>query len=171
MMHRPGFSLIEAVMFIAVFVLVTTLMTELLVSQLVAWGEVRSERAAVDGAVNLLDRINHEIQLAQSVNVSNSVFGTSPGSLEFVTFVTPTSSVTTTVDITLTDSQVRVGRQGQSIESLNATSTLRVTELVFHHLATSTSEGIRTELSVEAGKGRFVSDKTIRTFVILRGGY
>lgn len=164
-----GFTIIEALVFVAILSVMVGLLTMLLASQLGAWGRARLDRAAADGGSLILDRISHEVELAAQVVTSSSAFGDSPGRLTLVSFVTPTSTATTTVSIQLLDNAITLKRAGAPTTTLNATSTLVVPRFAADLFAATTSRGIRVEITVRAARGSYSSQKTMTTAALLMG--
>lgn len=168
--NNKGFTLVESLVYIGLFALITLIVVQILFSEIQAWGHARAERNAVDAGRFAIERLTQEIRLASSVNSSTSMFGTHPGVLALNTYQTPTSTSASALTIDLDGSELTLARDAASPASITGEHA-RISNLVFRHLTASSTEAIRIELTIESGNGRYEKEKTFTTVAVLRGDY
>lgn len=169
MRQRHGFTLIETIIFITIFPLLTAILAQIFFSEVRAWTRARAERNAVDAGQVILERLTQEIRLATSVDTAQSAIGGHPGRLVLHTFATPTASAASLLDISLSGTNLTLSRSGSASTTISGSA--RVTELVFYRLATSSSEAVKIDLTLQTGQGDFLTEKQFTTAAVLRGSY
>ena len=168
---KEGFTLVEMLVYIGIFVMVSALIINFVFSIAGSWGHGRALRDVTQGGRLIMERLSHELRLASSVNIGASILDTSPGRLVLNTFDTATSSTQSTLDVSLSGTELGIQRGAASPTTLSG-GAVRVTHLTFTDLkAASTSEAVWVSLTVESGSGRFIKQKTFEALVVLRGSY
>lgn len=161
--HQKGIAMIELIVYLAVTVLIATAMVTTFLSLDTVLLRNKVERQLTDSATVSLERMGQAIKTAESVNVGQSVFGTSPGTL------TLTEGGTTT-RFALVSSKVVLTVNGAEVGPLTSDA-VTVDSLIFTHYIGSTTEMVRASLTLTAvGKGIAVT-RTYYTSGVLRGSY
>lgn len=168
-MTKKGFSLVDTIVALGLLVLLTGILTQVILSESAAWARARAERNVVDAGQTILERLTSEIRLAESVNMSQSAFGSHPGRLYLNTFETPTSTAATTLDISLSGTDLVLDRGNAPATTISTGA--RVTNFVVYRMAATSSDAIRIELTVETGAGRFETEREFATAAALRNSY
>ncbi len=86
---RRGFSLIEVVVYVAIFAVLSALTVNILLSFSQELAAIRVTRALNANAVVAMERIIREIRQAKDIVESESTLGSSPGALTLDTYVQP----------------------------------------------------------------------------------
>lgn len=136
-----GASLLETVLYIGIFAVITLLTVNTIVALTRAVGEIRATRAIIRDADIAMERVIREIRAAESVDTTASVLGSHPGKL----MLTGTSS-TITFSL-LGGEQLYLQKNTEQPASLTSSST-RIINLVFTRLVASSSEAVRIRLTM-----------------------
>ena len=145
---RRGFSLIEMVVYISILTFMLVIVLEVVFSVTRSQRVIRSVRDIENSALVSLERIERETRGAESISTASSTLGTSPGVLVLNSLDEEGGS--RTVEFSLLNGQLRLKEDGVDTGALTASGTV-VTNLVFRRFASSTVEGIKTELTIESG--------------------
>lgn len=167
--NNRGYSLVEALMYIALVAILVSVITYAVQVLFVANSIVRSTRNVENSAIALTDRMVREVRAASSVDVINSVLGgnTTEGVLSLII---PNGSGTRTVKFYLYNERVYVDEDGIQQGPLTLSNT-PVSSLQFHRLATTTSEAVKFEVVIIGPPSNpGISEKFYGT-VVLRGAY
>lgn len=146
--NKRGFSLIEMVVYVSILVFMLVIVLEVVVSITRSQRVIRSVRDIENSALGSLERIERETRGAESISTASSTFGVSPGVLMLIS--TDEDENPRTVEFYLSSGRLRVRENGVDAGALTE-GNVRVTSLVFRRFATSTVEGIRTEVIIESG--------------------
>jgi len=169
-MKPRGFSLIETVVYVALFGLITIGVLRLVLGVSFNAAEIRSERRIASAGELGLETLGREIRAASEVTLASSVFGSSPGTLTLKTVTSPSDA--TEVIRTFSLSSSRLTRQDASgPEEFLTPADVNITNLTFWHSATSTSEMVSFQVTIEAGQGRAFESKTFYGSAVLRERY
>lgn len=155
-----GFSLVEMIVYIAILAIMLGIIMEVVVSITRTERIVESTRNIEDSATLFVERATREIRLAGNINIASSIFNTHPGKLIL-------NNATRTVEFYISGTRIFMKENGVELGALTSSST-RVTSLKFFHSATSTSEKIRVELSLEAGTSTHYRTETFYSTAITR---
>ena len=156
---RQGYSLLEAVIYIAILSVVAVIVVESVFSLYRAYG-----RSRVDRRINLngdyaIERIIREIREATSTDPASSSFGISPGIL---------AAGGKTFSLAGANGPLQVAEQNGSVEAI--TSDVDVMSLYFYRQtsATAPSEIIKVEIILSAGEGSFTKTRSFYGRAVLR---
>jgi len=146
--EKQGFTLIELIIYLAVFVILITAVTLFAMDFIKAAGKSRIKKEVSWGARSAMERMIHEIKRATSVYAPTSVFNAHPGQLSLETAeALPNEEQTTYVDFYLdNDNKLYTKRENQQPQLL-ISGNLRVTNLEFEYFA-SLSESIKINLAI-----------------------
>ncbi len=164
---NSGFTLAETVVYIAVFVVFSAMIIDFSLSLLNSWGHGKTIRAVTRGGSIIGGKLSQEIRLASSVATSTSVFNSNNGRLEMSSFETATSTSPKNIAFYLSGTELFIQKGSDPAVSLSGET--KITSLVFSYLSSSTTEGVRTDFTVEAGSGKYLQSENFQTFSILRG--
>jgi len=129
---------------------------------------LRSLEAVNESAQSSLERIVRESRGATSIDTLQSTLGTSPGDLFLNTL--DQNGATTTVEFFLTGKTIHIKEAGADIGPLTASNVL-VTNLVFRRIATTTSQAVKVEMTLESGTSTNYVSKNFYSSAVLRGSY
>lgn len=149
---KKGFTLIETIIYTAVFASVSFLIFGSILTTYNVFREIRISRNINRAAETSLERIIREIRLAKSIDDGTSIFNTNAGRLKL-----------DTVEFLMNGSSLMIKEGASDPVSLNSTGT-GVSSLIFRKItASTTSQAIKIEMEISGEK--FYST------AILRGSY
>jgi hypothetical protein len=131
-LFKKGYSVLETILYIAIFAVITLLTVNTVLTFTRAVGEIRDMRHTIRESAIAMERMLREIRAAESINTTASVLGVSPGTL-----------VLNTASGTMTFSLV-----GQQITPLTSNAT-KVTNLIFTRLVTGNAEAVRIQMTMD----------------------
>ena len=134
---KKGFSLIEMIFYVVILFFMLAIVIQVVYSIAKNDRIIESVRSIENSAINTLERVSREVRGAESV-------ATTTGSL----ILNRTS--TTTSEFYLSLGRVYLKENGVVTGALTEADAT-VTSLIFTRFATSTIEGVRTAITVEAG--------------------
>ena len=162
---QRGFSLVEMLVYIGILVFMLAIVIEVVLSIGGSDKIIRAHRNIDTSATLALDRIGREARGADSIVVASSVLGSNPGRLVLMT--QNGSGTPRTVEFYVSGGQLILRENGVDTGALTA-SDATVSNLVFRRFASSTVEGIRTEMSLTSGTTSNFMSETFYSSVLLR---
>jgi len=120
--------------------------------------EVRNVQEAAHAA---LERIVREIRFADRVVVGSSVLGSNPGTL-VLSSIDPVTEASQTITIRRSGNEITLQKDSGSAEPLSPTNVV-VDNLIFRHIATTSPEAIKIEMSTE-GKNFYATTILRRSY-------
>lgn len=129
--NSHGYTLVEMLVYIGLFVLISLLAIGTLLQFFVGFSKVRHRRATVAQATVALERIVRETRLADSIN-NASVLSIHPGTLTLNTIVSPSGTTTITRKFFLQGNNLMLQEGVTAAAPL--TSGVKVKNLVFHSI-------------------------------------
>ena len=163
-----GFTLFEAVIYIAIFAFLFVLVINVLITMSGSLAELERFRQVTTGGALGLERISRETRDAISVDTEASTLGTSLGVLVLNT--EDEAGEAGTISFYVQDGALYVERSGASGEALTGEDT-EVTSLVFRHIVTENGEAVKIELEVEATRGARSISMPFYNTIVLKGSY
>jgi len=164
-----GFTLIEIIIYVLLLSIIVVVVVNVFFSETNAWGHARAERIATDAGKLIMERIIQEVRLARSIDTSQSILGSHPGKLFLNTFESATSTIQTTLEIFLDGTELKMKRGAQAAISLSGP--IKVTQLIFFHMASEKSSLVRLNLTIETSGSKFTKIKNFTSATILRNSY
>lgn len=146
--NSRGFSLVETIIYLGLLVLVMVGIVNLLLLMSRTARYLETAQHVQTSATVALDRMVRDIRNAQSVDVAQSTLGTNPGVLTLNT--TTVAGVAQTLQFYVLNGAVRVKQDGVDLGPLTL-SDVTVSSLVFNHITTSVSRGVKVSLSLSSG--------------------
>jgi len=163
--RQEGFSLIEMVVYIAILVFMLAIILEVVLSVSRSEQAIESARNVENSAALALERISREIRLAESVNTASSTLGVHPGRL--ILSGVDNEGDPRTVEFYFSQGKVMMRENGVSLGALTE-SKATATSLIFYRFASSTTEGIRTRITLESGTSTNFKVETFYSSTLIR---
>ena len=161
-----GFSIIEIVVYIAVLSVISVTAVETIIVMNTSLIQIRTTRTLSNAASGTIERMARTIRDSKFVNVSSSIFDTSPGVLS----LTGSGSSPATY-------RFSVSRGGLLLDTGGSQTVLTppgvvVTNLVFRLIANSSvSQAIKIEFTIAASNGHATTTQNFYDTVLLRNSY
>ena len=165
---QSGFSLIEAVVYIALFILLSVTTMTSLFDTVRAFNHLHITRDINDTSVLIMERLTYDIKRAISIDMANSTFGTTPGRLTLS--VMNASGTPMTVEYYVQNNLLRVRESGVDKGALVFAST-QIDGLVFSLINTGNTTGVKTALHLRSSRGGLSFVDHFYNTSMLRGTY
>lgn len=162
---NKGFSLVEIILYVVILVSMLAIIMNVIVSVAKSDRLIRSARNIEASAVSALERITHEARGMDTIDVASSVLGTHPGRLSLDG--EDASGNPRSVEFYLSSGKVMMSENGTVIGGLTSDDAT-VTSLVFTRFATSTTEGVRTAITIVSGTSTGYRSNNFYSSVLLR---
>lgn len=163
--YKKGYSLVESLIYIAVFIIISSVIVSLIILILDLNRQALLISSLNRDAVSSLETITREIRSAKSVDISNSVFSTSSGSLQLNTIDNANQSQL--VKFYLNFGIIKMNKDSIYFGPLSSSNVV-VNSLIFN-LSTSTEQSlIKIQLSLRATSGKYTKEETFYSSVRLR---
>jgi type II secretory pathway pseudopilin PulG len=163
--NHKGFSLVEMLVYIGILVFMLVIILQVVLSVGSSDKIIVSLRNIETSASLALERVSREARTADTIVVASSVFGSHPGRL--VLNSVNASGTSRTVEFYLSNGQLILRENGIDSGALTAGDAY-VTNLVFKRFASSTVEGVSTELNITSGTSTSFRSETFYTSTLLR---
>ena len=163
-----GVSLIEAVLYVALFAALALITMSSLFTTVKAFSSLRISRDINDSSVTIMERLTRDVKSAASVNLAQSTFGANPGRLTLSTV--NASGTAMTVEYYVTGGTLHIKENGVDKGSLTSGKT-KIDGLVFYYINMGSTISIKTELHIIASRGPLASTEHFYNTSILRGTY
>ena len=162
--HRTqGFSLIEIMVYLSVLVLVAGALVTTFLSLDTVLVRNKTDRALTESARVSLERLVRDTRAAQAVNTGLSVFDDPSGALALTQGATTTRFYVTGESLMLSVNGVELGPL--------TSSAVVVQSFVVTRYVASTTEMVRTALTLSASSKAASSTRTYYSSAVLRGTY
>jgi len=163
-MNRPflqkGYSLLELVIYIALFTLFSIVIIRSLVTVTQTYATAAAYRRLQNNGELIMERITREARNASSI--SNGTYGTNPGAVTFVG--TDTDDVSHTVSFAVVNGAIQVTDNG--VSSNISTTEVSPTSFIVRHITTADGEGVKVELQLTTANGYIVSAPFYSTIML-----
>ncbi|MBI2023224.1 type II secretion system protein [Candidatus Giovannonibacteria bacterium] len=157
---KKGYTLLETLIYVTILAVVAIIVVGSILTLYQAFIRNRIERKLSYSGDAAIETLVREIRAASSTNPATSAFASHPGILDL--------SKGTVFSLSGTD--LRVSYEGAAAENLTS-SGVRTTNLIFYRNATTSSEIIKIEITLEAGEGRYTKSKNFFGSAVLRENY
>lgn len=161
---KKGYSLVEVIAYIAMFTVLLSAVTYGTMVLVKSYRDTKSVRKVENSALASMDRMVREIRNATSVDTGASSFGNSSGIL------TINNGPSTTTRFYLSNQRIYVDENGAVLGPITLSS-VRVTSLIFRHIATTTSEAIKIEMTMAGHTSSPSVSENFYNTAVLRGSY
>ncbi len=170
---KRGFSLVEVVLYVSLFSLMSVLTFEALFQTVRAFTHLRISRDINDSSVKIMERLTRDIKSSVAVDMANSVFGIDPGVL--------TLSSVSASGTPLTVQYIMVGnalhlKEGASVFTLVDRGSLlssqtSVSGVLYRLINVGGTTAVKIELHITASRGSVSETNYFYDTVVLRGTY
>lgn len=171
-MKGKGFSLIEAVVYVALLGVVAVFVVNSLLYLTDAYTRVRAEREVLTNARAVIDLIGSRVASSRETYAFTSKFDADDGQLSLITAATTTPGHAAAYsDVWISSGAVYAREEGSATTTLSAGS-VQVSLLRFERIAQSPKrEAVRATIRVDAAGARHPTSMTLTTTIALRGNY
>ncbi len=167
-LHNRGFSLVETIVYLALFVMLSVVVIHALVTTVKLFVEIRTNRDFVDSGYIAMERMTREIRGATSVDTVNSTLGTSPGVLQLNT--TDDAGVAKTVKFVTSGGVLQLYENGTLSGALIGQNST-VTSLTFTQITTTKSKAVKVHLTIEDTRNSRNPTESFQDTIIMRRSY
>lgn len=174
---RSGFSLLEVVIYVTLFSLVSTMTLNIMFQTVSAFNNLRISRDINDSSVKIMERLTRDIKSATSVNQANSTFNTSPGMLTLETIDKDGGVLWVqyildgdALHLREADSLANLALPGSDKGSLLSSQT-SVSGVLFNYISAGSAEAVKIDLHITASRGKISDTDHFYDTVIARGTY
>lgn len=158
-----GFSLVEVLVYISVFTIVSVGSVGVLFSLQEMVYEHRTNQVMTRNVTSVFERVLFDVRAADSVNVGASTLGSDPGALTLV-------AGATTTEYTLSGGALLVSVNGGAANPITGDNTT-VTNLQFDHYDNTVSEAVRVSITFQADWGNVTKIRNFTNSSVLLSSY
>ncbi len=161
---ESGFTLIESILYLSLFVLLSTVLIDSLIVMSKTYNDIRVSNDLLDSMSVPIERISREIRGAASINLSGSTFGVNPSTLSL------NVGTSTTESFSLLSGAIRFVDTGGEINNLTSDK-VSVDSLVFRNITTTLGHAVKIEITLHSTRfpnGRSVS---VSDTIVMRQNY
>jgi len=162
-----GYSLIEMVVYIAVFAVLSVVIVNGLLTITSSFLKIRTERAINNTALLAIDNIVRESRLANSVDILNSTFDATPGRL---TLNTTINDLPGTVEFYIDNGQLKV-RENSIDAGILTPPSIVLDNIVFRLITNGSAQAVKIEITMHDSRDKAYVQKTFYNTALLRGSY
>ncbi len=169
--QQSGFTLIELVVYAAVFILVIILLTSFVFDLIKAQNRTRISKELTENNKRALEAIVYEIKHAQEIYLPTSNLSADKGQLSLKTSQNaPSGEENSYIDIYLDDNDCLCVKRESSQPERMMSEDIKTSRLFFSSLGTSTSQTIRIKLTsfYDHPQAKYRASSTIITSAGLR---
>ena len=164
---RPGFSLIEIIVYIGILTVISSVGVNTLLVVHASLAEIRVTRTMNAVSSVVMESMARTIRDAKTVDVSGSSFDVSPGVLIVVDNALPAAAHRFSIG----SNRLKYQRNAEPAIDLTPPGTL-ASNLVFRLInASTTSQAIKMELTLEASSGKATTTQNFYNTIVLRNSY
>ncbi|MBI1998944.1 MAG: prepilin-type N-terminal cleavage/methylation domain-containing protein [Parcubacteria group bacterium] len=166
-----GFTLLEAIVYIAILSLMFVVITHTAIVATAAFGKSRVKSALAAEGFVAMDRILREIRLAHGIDGEASVFGAHPGVLKLKTRVSAADATETTRTFALSSGRLYIEEASGETAPLSGGG-IEISELTFVLIGTPDSpRAVRVMLVGESAYKALRDTRKFYGTAVLRGRY
>ncbi len=167
MYRKKGFTLLELVMYVALFMVLSLVAFDSVVTMGKAFVAVRMNRSETSAAIAVLERVGREVRSASYLDDAASTYDVASGRL---TVARSSGSATTTTSFVLTNGRITVSENGATSVPLSDPS-VSVESFLVRKAAASTTRAVKIELGLRHARTATSTLETFSTTALLRGTY
>ena len=147
-MNKGGFTLIELIIYTAVFAIIAIILTLFVYNLIGIQAKIKISKDVSENSQRAMEIMLKEIRDAQGVYISTSAFGSHPGQISLITTKNaPEGEQTTYIDFYLDDnSRLCLKRENAEPEAI-ISEKIKINNLIFNYLTGNNIKSIRIELS------------------------
>ena len=163
--HIKGFSLAEMLVYIGILAFLLVVILNILSSLSKYQRVFKASSSVQNSGVLALERITREVRNATSIDVDQSIFNTSLGVLSLNSKDADDNDKN--IQFLISTSTIIIKENGEEIGPLTL-SNASVTSLKFFFLNGSTTDAIKTEITIESGTSTSYKSSNFYTTTVLR---
>jgi prepilin-type N-terminal cleavage/methylation domain-containing protein len=168
---KNGFTLVEMLVYLAIMVVITLALVQSIIVVVKSNKQSFVVNNIKNSAISILEKMTREIRDASSIDVVNSVFGTSTGILQLNT--TDSSGNAKTTQFYLQSNNLMVTSSsslGVLTGPLNSNGA-KVLSVNFTPISTAHSSAVKIVMTIEGTNQGLTKDVNFYSTAILRGSY
>lgn len=160
-----GFSFVETIIYIGLMTVILFTLISLIESASTTYLILKSSRSIERSAINIIDNLNNQVRISSKIDIPNTAFDNASGSIALITYDDVGNSTTTKIH--LLNSQVVMSQNGVVLGPLSL-SDVRVTEMIFRNMSTSTLNGFKVEMTIDNGtsSARYMSENFYNSYIL-----
>ena len=166
--RNKGYSLIEMIVYLAIFTSVSVLVINSFIIVLGSFSATRTNRDLLESGAVVVERIAREIRQAESVDVANSTLGSSPGALQLNS--NNSGGTPVIIEFRIVNGALNLYEDDILVRNLLGQN-ISVTSLIFRRISTTNGEGVKIELTLQDSISKNLQTASFYNTIILRGGY
>lgn len=167
---KKGFTLIETIIYIAIFGIVSLFAVNIIFTTVKAYNNFKIVKDLKSAAEISLERMSREIRIANDIDISRSILGVNFGKIYLNTVDFDTGSLKT-VEFFSSGGALIMVQNGLLQDYLTSSST-EVSNLVFREIISSTtSKAIKIEMELTVRNAGFEKSEKFYTTAILKNSY
>ncbi len=164
---EQGYSLVETIIYVALFVALSALLIDSLIVMGKAYTESRASRDILVSAQTAVDRVMRDVRSAKDVDVLTSYLDDTPGII--VLDETADDGTAFTERFALEDGRVMLSVGGSAEIPLTGPH-VTVDSLVFRDIGSGASEGVRMEMTLHSLRSLVGRSATVQDTALIRRG-
>ncbi len=165
---QRGVSLLETVLYVSLFVFLSTMAIAALVGTVSEFNRLRMARDINDSSIQIMERLTRDIKGGSSIDLAQSIFNQNPGQLTLTTV--SASGTPTTVQYYVSGNTLNLRENGIEKGSLTAGAST-IDALVFRYFNTGSIVSVKIELHLRASHGTQTELDHFYDTVIMRNTY
>ncbi len=166
---KRGYSLIEIVVYIAIFSLLSIAVINSLIVTMKSFSASRTNRDLQENGFSAMERMSREVRGAISVSaITTGAIGGAKGDITLNT--TDQSGTAKTVRFTVSGNALQLYENGSLSGNLTGGNS-QVTDLVFNQITIGTETAIKITISIKDLRSPSGATETFYDSIIMRGSY
>ncbi len=161
-----GFSIIEIVVYLAIFTAISIVVINSFIVVLSSFREIRSNHDLLNSGTSSMERISREIRQAKNIDLVNSQIN---GGESLQINSTNIDNTNTVIKIIREGDELNIYKDNELVGNLLTQNTI-VTSLSFYRILTTNSEGIKIKMTIQDTKSKTKKTESFYDTVVLRGG-
>jgi len=162
--NNAGFTLVEGLVYIFMFVILSTGALTLLFSLSDLFVQYELKQDVLSSGTTAMERMLLEIRESDEVTLSGSIIASSTAGVLIL------ENGTSTVRIEKNGNKLEIYKEGV-FESVLHTSTVEVPELTFYHYVKDEVELVRIHIKLQSSSGSLTEELDITSGAVIRGSY
>lgn len=157
---QSGYSLMELVVYIAIFAFLAVTMTKSLLTVMRTYASAKTYRTLQTNGELIMERISREIR--DATTITSATYDTNPGALALSGI--DTNGAVKTASFSVSSDAVQINDNGTT--GAISTSDVDISSLIFRHMTTAVGDVIKVELNLTTTRGNIASATFYNTIAI-----
>jgi type II secretory pathway component PulJ len=166
--QNQGYSIAEMIVYLAIFAAVSILVINAFIVMTKSFSVSRTNRDLMESGSVAMERMVREIRQATSIDTSNSVLSSNPGTLQLNS--TDINGASVSVKFVTSSGALNL-YQGGTLTGNLLGSNISVTNLIFRRMVTTNGEGVKIEMTLQDNRTPAARTENFYDTIILRGEY